>query len=47
MPPGSLIFTGEQKMPALKITVIDYDDKSYYEKEINNFKFLIFPIGYA
>lgn len=36
MPPGSLIFTGEQKMPVLKIIAIDYDDKSYYEKEIKN-----------
>lgn len=36
MPPGSLIFTGEQKMPAMKITSIDYDDKSYYEREIKN-----------
>lgn len=36
MPPGSLIFTGEQKMPVMKITGIDYDDKSFYEKEIKN-----------
>ncbi len=36
MPPGSLIFTGEQKMPAMKITSIDYDDRSYYEREIKN-----------
>lgn len=36
MPPGSLIFTGEQKMPAVKIISFDYDDKSFYEKEITN-----------
>jgi magnesium transporter len=36
LPPGSLIFLGEQKMPVMKITSIDYDDKSFYEKEITN-----------
>lgn len=36
MPPGSLVFTGVQKMPAMKITSFDYDDKSFYEKEIGN-----------
>lgn len=36
MPPGSLVFTGIQKMPAMKITSFDYDDKSFYEKEIRD-----------
>ncbi len=36
MPPGSLVFTGEQKLPAMKITSYDYDAKTFYEKEINN-----------
>lgn len=36
MPPGSLIFTGIQKMPAMKITSFDYNDKSFYEREIKN-----------
>ncbi|HKB86893.1 MAG TPA: magnesium/cobalt transporter CorA [Ignavibacteriaceae bacterium] len=34
MPPGSLIFTGEQKMSSMKITSFDYDEKTFYEREI-------------
>jgi magnesium transporter len=36
LPPGSLIFTGEQKMERTKITCIDYDAKIFTEKEITN-----------
>lgn len=36
LPPGSLIFTGEQKMPDMKITSLDYDETTFYEKEITN-----------
>lgn len=36
MPPGSLIFTGEQKQESIKITSYDYDAKTFYEKEISN-----------
>lgn len=36
MPPGSLIFTGDQKMARVKITCLDYNDKTFTEKEITN-----------
>ena len=36
LPPGSLVFTGEQKLAGMKITSYDYDAKTFYEKEINN-----------
>jgi magnesium transporter len=36
LPPGSLVFTGEQKLSSMKITSFDYNDKSFYEKEIAN-----------
>jgi magnesium transporter len=35
-PPGSLIFTGEQKMSGMRITSFDYNEKTFYEKEIKN-----------
>ena len=36
LPPGSLVFTGEQKMAKMKITTFDYDEQTFYEKEIVN-----------
>ncbi len=36
LPPGSLIFTGEQKQQNIKITSYDYDAKTFLEKEITN-----------
>ena len=34
LPPGTLIHIGEQRAEAPKITVIDYDDTSFQEKEL-------------
>ncbi len=34
LPPGTLIHIGEQRAEASKITVIDYDDTSFQEKEL-------------
>ena len=34
LPPGTLIHIGEQRAEAAKITVIDYDDISFQEKEL-------------
>ena len=34
LPPGSIIHIGEKKADRIKITVIDYDEKSFEEKEI-------------
>jgi magnesium transporter len=36
LPPGSLIFTGEQKMENISITSFDYNEQTFYEKEIKN-----------
>ena len=36
LPPGSLIHVGENKAEEVKITVIDYDEKSFEEVEIKN-----------
>ena len=36
LPPGSLIHVGEKKSEEVKITVIDYDEKSFEEVEIKN-----------
>jgi magnesium transporter len=34
LPPGTLVHIGEARTQVTKVTVIDYDDKSFYEKEI-------------
>ena len=34
LPPGTLIHTGEKKTDEIKITVIDYDETNFQEKEI-------------
>ncbi len=36
MPPGSLVFTGEQKTDKMKITSLDYNDQVFTEKQISN-----------
>ncbi len=36
LPPGSLVFTGEQKLPSMKISSFDYDVKTFYEKDIKD-----------
>jgi len=38
MPPGSLVFTGEQKMDRIKIMNIEYDEKTFSEREIKDIK---------
>ncbi|UCH72091.1 MAG: hypothetical protein JSW62_00645, partial [Thermoplasmatales archaeon] len=34
LPPGSLVHIGEKKTEKVKITVIDYDEKQFEEKEV-------------
>jgi len=34
LPPGTLIHIGEKKNEEPKITIIDYDDSSFQEKEV-------------
>lgn len=38
MPPGSLVFMGEQKMDRIKIMNIEYDEKTFSEREIKDIK---------
>jgi magnesium transporter len=35
LPPGTLVHIGEKKAEELRITVIDYDEAHYQEKEIH------------
>ncbi|UCD48735.1 MAG: magnesium/cobalt transporter CorA [Phycisphaerales bacterium] len=36
LPPGTLIYTGEKKVESVRITVIDYDQQHYDEKQIRS-----------
>ena len=36
LPPGTLVYTGERKMETVRITVIDYDENSFQEKQVTN-----------
>ncbi|UCD56205.1 MAG: magnesium/cobalt transporter CorA [Candidatus Hydrogenedentota bacterium] len=36
LPPGALVFVGEQKEEKARITVIDYDEKTYVEKDVDS-----------
>ncbi|MGC9512911.1 MAG: magnesium/cobalt transporter CorA [Fidelibacterota bacterium] len=36
LPPGTLVFTGEQKMKQVEIHLIDYDSDSIHEKELKD-----------
>jgi magnesium transporter len=36
LPPGTVVFVGEQKVEEIRITLIDYDENQYSEKEIKN-----------
>ena len=36
LPPGSVVFVGEQKVEEIRITIIDYDESQYEEREVNN-----------
>ena len=37
LPPGTLVYTGEKVHEPVSITVIDYDEKDYDEREISSF----------
>ena len=34
LPPGTLVHTGEKKVESVKITVIDYDEQTFAEKQV-------------
>ena len=42
LPPGTVVFVGEQKVEEIRITLIDYDENQYNEREIENIED-IFP----
>ena len=36
LPPGTVVFVGEKKVEEIRITIIDYDENQYDEREIKN-----------
>ncbi len=34
LPPGTLVYTGERKLESARITIIDYDESSFQEKQV-------------
>ncbi len=34
LPPGTLVYTGQKKMDSVKITVLDYDEQKFREKQV-------------
>lgn len=36
LPPGTVVYTGDEKAEKVKITLIDYDEKQFLEKEIKH-----------
>jgi magnesium transporter len=36
LPPGSVVFVGEKKVEEIRITIIDYDENQYAEREVKN-----------
>jgi magnesium transporter len=36
LPPGTVVFVGEKKVEEIRITIIDYDENQYEEREVNN-----------
>ncbi|MBN2588541.1 MAG: magnesium/cobalt transporter CorA [Sedimentisphaerales bacterium] len=34
LPPGTLVFTGQKKMDSVRISVIDYDEQNFQEKQV-------------
>ncbi len=34
LPPGTLVYTGQKKLESVKITVIDYDEQNFQEKQV-------------
>ena len=35
LPPGTLVYTGEKKLETVRITVIDYDERNYQERQVD------------
>ena len=35
LPPGTLVYTGEKKLETVRITVIDYDERDYQERQVD------------
>jgi magnesium transporter len=35
LPPGSLVFTGERKLETARITIIDYDENAFQERQVD------------
>ena len=36
LPPGSVVFVGEKKVEEIRLTIIDYDENQYEEREVKN-----------
>ncbi len=36
LPPGTVVFVGEKKVEEIRITIIDYDEHQYAEREVKN-----------
>jgi magnesium transporter len=36
LPPGSLVYVGEWKVESIRITLLDYDEKQFEEKQVGN-----------
>jgi magnesium transporter len=36
LPPGTVVFVGEKKVEEIRITIIDYDENQYEEREVKN-----------
>lgn len=36
LPPGTVVFVGEKKVEEIRITIIDYDENQYAEREVKN-----------
>ncbi len=34
LPPGTLVYTGQKKLESVKITVMDYDEQNFHEKQV-------------
>ena len=35
LPPGTLVFTGERKLETIRITIIDYDENAFQERQVD------------
>lgn len=36
LPPGTLVYTGERKVESVRITLIDYDEQNFQEKQVSS-----------